>query len=92
MKILLRKITASTDVVADRITEIQDSSNNLVDAIIVLMNNLPSIQQTIAEYDAKNAQYDESLSEELPEKLDWIIKQLKDVIHDVNDVSDYFLH
>lgn len=92
MKILLRKVTASTDVVSDLMGELQDTSNDFVDSLLSLIDDLPHIQQEIAVYDEQNAQYGESLAEELPEKLRWIIKQLKDVIDDVNSVSDYFIH
>lgn len=93
MKKFVRRITASTDNnVANKISELQDVSNELVDSILELIDNLPEIARSIAEYEKENAAYGGSIVDELPEKLDWIIKETKDIVHDVHSISDYFIH
>lgn len=93
MKKFVRRITASTDNnVADKISELQDVSNELVDSILELIDNLPEIARSIAEYERENAAYGGSIVDELHEKLDWIIKETKDIVHDVQGISDYFIH
>ena len=85
-------INASIDKAANLMGELQETSNRLVDSIIELADNYPAIQQTITKYDAQNVEYGESIADELPEQLEWAIKQLNDVIDSVNGISDYFLH
>ena len=87
-----RYINASTEEVRDLMGQLQDTSNELVDSILALVDNFPAIIQTITEYDKKNAEYGESIADELPEQLKWAIKQLKDGIEAVQGISDYFLH
>lgn len=76
----------------ERMSAIQDTSNDLVDSILALADNLPEIYQRITEYDAKNLEYGDSISDELIDQLDWVLKQLTDVVHDVDAISDFFLH
>ena len=92
MKKFVRKITASTDNLAYKVGELQSASNELVDAILELEDNMPTIIRNIAQYDRDNAEYGESIANELPEQIDWAIKQIKDVINDVKNISDYFIH
>jgi hypothetical protein len=92
MKKFIRKITASTSSdVANKIGELQETSNLLVDSILELVDNLPEIEQAIADYDRENVEYGDSIADELPNKLDWAIKQLRDVIEDVDNISYFFL-
>ena len=85
---LLRKVTASTDNVANQISELQDVSNELVDSILQLIDNLPVIQQSVIDYDKENAKYGDSLlAEDFTDDLKWTIKQLKDVVQDVQALS-----
>lgn len=92
MKKFVHKITASTDNLSYKIGELQSTSNELVDVILELEDNMPTILMNIAQYDKANAEYGESLADELPEQIDWAIKQLRDVINDVRNISDYFMH
>lgn len=87
----LKKVTAETNNVATIIGELQDTSNELVDAIFELIDNLPAIKQSITDYDRENAKYGGAIANELPEKLNDIVKELNDVVQDVKGISDYFM-
>ena len=85
---LLRKVTASTDNVASQIGELQDVSNELVDSILQLIDDLPAIGQSVVNYDKENAEYGSSmLAEDFADDLKWTIKQLRDVVQSVQDLS-----
>lgn len=74
-----RYIKANTAKINYSIAKLQDSSNELVDLILSFIDNLPDMEQHIAEYDAENdyAGTEDSLEEEF-------ISDVKNVCDDIN--------
>ena len=86
------KASADENVIATKMSELQNASNELVDSIIALMDELSKILEHVAEYDAENAKYGDSLGEELPQSLEYIINDIKSATRDVENISGYYTH
>lgn len=86
------KASADENVIATKMSELQSASNELVDSILALIDELPAIMKHVAEYDAQNAQYGDSLGEELPKSLQYIIDDIKSATRDVENISGYYTH
>ena len=86
------KASADENVIATKMSELQSASNELVDSILALIDELPKILEHVAEYDAENAKYGDSLGEELPQSLEYIINDIKSATRDVENISGYYTH
>jgi len=81
-----RYIKASADI-SDNVAKLQNASNDVVDAILTLMDEVYMIQQSIDRYDAENAEYYTSSDEKLEAQfkndignITWELGTIKDDI------------
>jgi len=84
-----RYIKASSDSISGAITELQDSSNRLVDLIIELIDKLPDAEQYIKEYDAVSGE-DESLESDFYDDINNVCVDVRYACRDIERILDHY--
>ena len=84
-----RYIKASSDSISGAITELQDSSNRLVDLIIELIDKLPDAEQYIKEYDAVAGE-DESLESDFYDDINNVCVDVRYACRDIERILDHY--
>lgn len=84
-----RYIKASSDSISGAITELQDSSNRLVDLIIELIDKLPDAEQYIKEYDAVSGE-DESIESEFYDDINNVCVDIRYACRDIEHILDHY--
>lgn len=89
-----RYIKASADI-SDSISKLQNASNDVVDAILSLMDEVYMIQQSIDRYDAENAEYytspDEKLEAQFKNDIGNITWELGTIKDDIDRLMETYI-
>ena len=86
-KYVKASVRGADPVVFNAVTNLQNTSNSLVDEIIDLGDNFQYIQDTLMRYDANG----DDGSQEFVDSINWITEQLSGLVNDIRKLKEFYV-